>query len=94
MAAHVYHDGLPGYDPRQIWYDGCPECEWRGANMPHTVGTLDSSNLQRAMERARLWNGDAHDQTGPISKAEVPLLDFLLIAERVMKQLNYGIINL
>lgn len=77
MPAHVYHNALPGYDPRQIWYDGCPECESRAANLPMSINMLDTNNLRIAIERTKDWMYDQWDIIGDLSQAEIPLLRML-----------------
>lgn len=73
MTGHAYHDELPGYDERQIWFDGCEECEARGRWAVDNLGTLDRERSLRAWQRAADWNLDRGD-VGPISDAERPLL--------------------
>lgn len=55
MATHVYHDNLPGFDPRNILHDGCPECEARAAD-PLRVGlpSLDTNNRLLIWQRMRI----------------------------------------
>ena len=79
---HDYHPGLEGYDERQIWHDGCDECENRGKKL--LVYTLDRSNQVRAYDRAMAWGMADYDAVGPISKAERPLLEFIIEAQRFM----------
>lgn len=56
MSTHNYHEGLPGYDARQVWHDGCAECEARGhADFASQLGWLDPERFARAMDRARSW---------------------------------------
>ena len=57
--SHVYHEGLPGYDERSIWHDGCPECEQRAAAGFPSVHELDHGNRLRAwrLMRATKWSG-------------------------------------
>jgi|ERR1035437_724246 hypothetical protein len=74
--SHTYHDILPTYDERQIWYDGCEECESRGQSVPRSLGTLDSHRFARAWKRSADWNKDCAD-VGPVSAAERPLLDLI-----------------
>jgi hypothetical protein len=69
---HTFHEGLPGYDPRQIWFDGCEECESRGEHAVDALGSLDSERFHRAWRRAADWNKDR--DVGPVSNAERPLL--------------------
>ena len=72
---HEYHERLPGYDPRQIWYDGCQECGLRAATLPRSLGTLDSDNYARALRRAVAWSHD--EEVGRVSGNEAPLLNLL-----------------
>lgn len=84
MASHVYHESLEGFDKRQIWHDGCPECEYRGSQVPDTIGYLDEDNLRRAVERSVdvfYHNKDV----GEISRAEYPLLNFFRIVVSIQK---------
>jgi hypothetical protein len=76
-VTHIYHDALDGFDARQIWHDGCKECEQRGRSVPQSIGLLDDARLARAIERERAWNDDLFGLTGPISNAERPLLEWL-----------------
>lgn len=78
--SHVFHEELPGYDVRQIWYDGCDECEKRGADPVSFAFTLDHNRRARVRQRAALFSLDMDDLTGPISKAERPLLEFAIAA--------------
>ena len=56
MGVHAYHEELDGYSPAQIWHDGCPECEDRGAHVWRGIGHLDHHNFARAWQRAIDWN--------------------------------------
>ena len=87
---HDYHDALPGYDPRQIWHDGCKECEHRGKTVPYSVGTLDDERLRRAWTRMLAWDGGHWEGIGTMSKAELPLLRFLEQVRLVNRHLNYA----
>jgi hypothetical protein len=77
--AHSYHDELEHYDPRQIWHDGCEECEARGKNVPYSIGTMDSGRFRRAWSRA--WQFENGEDVGPLSKAEIPLLNLFYILQ-------------
>ena len=77
MASHDYHESLEGYDPRQVWHDGCGECERRGATVPYSVRHLDDSNMVRAWDRTQAWTSDDWSDLGSLSQAEMPLLRFL-----------------
>lgn len=50
MAVHAYHDGLAGFDPRNVLHDGCEECESRAAAGIDGVLALDGAN------RLQLWD--------------------------------------
>jgi hypothetical protein len=69
------HDGLPGFDNRHIWHDGCGECEHRAATVPSSIGTLDNNNLVRAWNRMRDWDHGTLDVR--LSNAEIPLMQYL-----------------
>lgn len=69
---HAYHEGLPGYDARQLYHDGCAECEFRAADPELCVTYLRST--AGAFERARqLADGKAE----AVSEAEAPVLRML-----------------
>ena len=79
---HTYHDSLPGYDGRQIWHDGCEECEFRDTRLPYSISTLDNEKFRLAVQRAE----DMHDgkDVGRVSQAEARLLDTIdLVARRI-----------
>ena len=89
---HDHHSSLPGYDPQQIWHDGCQECEHRGNTMPRSLGTLDTTNLRRAWDRSRalraaFWDADAEEALA-VSTAERPLLAFMNEAYLVTRALG------
>jgi len=72
--AHDYHEGLPGYDPKQILHDGCSECEWRARHHDHGISFLDRDSFARAWLRAAQW----YRQGLPnMSVAEIPMLSAL-----------------
>jgi hypothetical protein len=77
MSGHAYHGSLPLYDPRQIWHDGCEECESRGADISKGMAYLDKGRFERAWVRAFDWGSDDDTDLGPISRAELPLLEHL-----------------
>jgi hypothetical protein len=89
---HEYHEGLPGYDPSQIWHDGCGECEARGADPQWGMGHLDRERFARAWARAadcnRMTTEDDYRPT--MSKAEEPLLAMFWRIQ-VMLERNCGI---
>ncbi len=72
MAAHDYHDALPGYAPEQILFDGCGECKYRATTDSHGIGWLDQHNFARAWARAAAWNQGRLGQ--PVSTVEAPML--------------------
>jgi hypothetical protein len=47
-VSHVYHDALPGFDPGNIWHDGCPECEDRAADPLDGLSSLGYRNARQA----------------------------------------------
>jgi len=71
--AHDYHEGLPGYDPKQILHDGCSECEARAQHRDLGINTLDHVNFARAWKRAADWN-QRGGQGLSLSHAELPML--------------------
>jgi hypothetical protein len=78
--AHSFHDGLPGYDERQILHDGCAECEHRGKDLVSALAHMDKFTFARAWRRAYDWqasNGGGYEATGNISHAEYTLLKVL-----------------
>jgi hypothetical protein len=94
-VSHIFHPDLPGFDKRQIWHDGCPECEHRGADLRIGLAHLDKPSFVRAWRRAYDWqasNGGGYAATGDLSRAEGPLLDALwtiqVILERFGQPLN------
>jgi hypothetical protein len=86
--AHTYHAALPGYDERQLLYDGgCEECDERGKSPRLALAHLDGRRVRYAWNRAALWQqGNREDVTGPISANEAPVLqmlyDFQILLER------------
>lgn len=40
-VTHTYHEHLPGFDPRNIMHDGCPECEERAKDPATGIMKLD-----------------------------------------------------
>jgi hypothetical protein len=87
--SHAYHDILAGYDSRQIWHDGCLECEGRGLSVPASLGALDDDTLLRAINRARQFHNGDVKHTGEISSAELDLLKHLEGCLQVMRRLRY-----
>jgi hypothetical protein len=78
-VAHDYHEGLEGYDARQILHDHCVECEARGKDLTMALAHMDDERFARAWKRAFDWlgsNGD-HNAVGPVAFAEVELLNVL-----------------
>ena len=81
---HAFHEDLAGYDARQIWHDGCPECEGRSLSLPMTIASLDKKGFRRAWQRAMDWNTDKN--IGVVSRAEMPLLTQLWCMQLIMQR--------
>jgi hypothetical protein len=78
--SHAYHEAEPGFDERQILYDGCPECMHRSADPTMFLAHADNATFARAWKRAFDWKasrGGGYDVTGDLSHAEVPILNIL-----------------
>lgn len=66
---HAFHEGLSGYDERNVLHDGCEECEERSQHGLDGLLALDAANqstLWRYM-RAQEWadgEGLAHQPSG------------------------------
>jgi hypothetical protein len=84
--SHAYHDALPGFDERQIWKDGCDECELRGQSLPASLGYLDTPTFIAAWRRAAEHNRDG--DIGRISEAEGPLLSLLWNLQILFQRAN------
>lgn len=83
MATHVYHPQLPQYDAEATWQAGCPVCEERGNDLPHSLGMLDRDHFQRAWWRMLRWNQDeAPVVDGPEAKLMRCLYDLAVVLER------------
>lgn len=84
--SHVHHESLPGYNPSQLLHDGCPECEYRGANPGLAIQNLDFGRWVRAWARAEKWQKGKLTATDQPASAEIPMLQaiwgFALILER------------
>lgn len=81
---HAYHEGLPGYDARQLYHDGCAECEFRAADPELCVTYL--RDLAEAFARARqLADGKAE----AVAEAEAPVLR-MLAALAVRAERDFG----
>ena len=76
--SHAFHDALDGFDARQILYDGCPECEARGADLRSALAHMDTETFTAAWQRAFDINASngSHD-VGRESAAEADLLHVL-----------------
>lgn len=79
---HAYHPGLPGYDERQIWFDGCEECEHRAERLPYSIASLDSETFDRALVRSLAFHEPDSTQLGHVSAAETKLLDTIYLVYR------------
>lgn len=49
---HTRHDE----NTQTIWYDGCPECDKRAAQLPASLHELDDRNRVRAWHYMRAWS--------------------------------------
>ena len=88
--SHDYHEGLDCYDARQILHDHCTECEARGKDLTMALAHLDNERFAKAWKRAYDWlgsNGD-HEAVGPVSFAEVELLNVLWGVQVVFERLG------
>ena len=77
MTAHAYHNGLPGFDKRQVLKDGCEECERRGARPWLALNQMDTGRFVAAWRRATEWENVVDEVAADglnIAKAEVELL--------------------
>jgi hypothetical protein len=91
--SHGYHDGMSGYDARQLLVDGCKECEQRAQDVAEALGYLDNGRFVHAWRRAWLWLGvdSAHprrEDLGPLSKAEMPMLRALYAVQVQLERLG------
>lgn len=77
--SHVYHEGLEGYDPRQILHDGCPECEHRAESVERALGNMDAARFEKAWRRAydQFSSQSENVDLGSRSKAEMPVVTAL-----------------
>jgi hypothetical protein len=71
MPSHTYHDRLPGYDPAQIYADGCGECEERADSYDLGIRYLTPEQFAVAWERAATLHNSG---LGNASDAEHKLL--------------------
>lgn len=87
MAAHEYHKDFPGYDRRQLLFDGgCRECDERRANPRLALAHLDNQRARYAWIRAAAWNAGRRELTGKVSKNEVGLLQMLLAVQILLER--------
>lgn len=85
--AHEYHKELPGYDERQLLYDGgCKECDERGASARLALAHLDNTKARYAWERAAAWQAGRTELTGPMSENEIPVLQMLFDIQVVLER--------
>lgn len=75
--SHAPHHMSPTYDERQVLFDECPECEWRGLHPAEAIGHMDRATFQRAWERAVGWQTSRDPGAYNVSSAEAPLLRVL-----------------
>lgn len=95
--SHVFHPDLPGYDDRQVWFDGCEECEHRGQRLPDSIGSLDTGRFVAAWKRADEFGQHGADPgtVGRVSDAELPLLELLRAVQMgVSRALVHGDLDL
>jgi hypothetical protein len=74
---HDVHETKPGFDPRQILVDGCPECERRGADIVVELNHIDIPTFKRAWARSQEFHHAIISTGLHISSAEAPLLRVL-----------------
>ena len=88
--SHLYHEGLKGFDARQILHDHCPECEARGKDLPNALAHLDNDRFRKAWRRAYDWEASSgdYDAVGPVSFAEVELLKVLWGVQVLLERLG------
>lgn len=82
---HANHEINPGFDPRQIWKDGCTECGNRSRLLPMSILELDPERFRQAWARAFAWEHD-DDTTLNLSQAEMPLLKQLWALQMVLER--------
>ena len=85
---HDDHEGFPGFDPRQIWKDGCAECRQRARTLPMSMLELDPEHFRAAWQRAYAWEHD-DDTSLRLSQTELPLLRQLW-AIQIMLERYFG----
>ena len=73
--SHDPHHARPRYDPAQILFDGCYECQLRSERRDHGISSLDPQRFALAWKRAADWQQGR--LSGGLSNAEVPLLSAL-----------------
>ena len=89
--SHAYHEGLPGFDARQVLHDGCPECEYRGDHLDAALAHMDNDSFARAWKRAYDWKasrGGGFAAVGETSDAERPLLNVLWGVQVILERLG------
>lgn len=88
---HACHEALPGYDPGNIWHDGCEECEDRAASPFTSLHTLDHNSFRQAWADmlAAKWSG-GEGLTRSVSACDRRLLsalyDIAVVLERAAGQ--------
>lgn len=88
---HDYHQGLAGFDERQLLVDGCRECEQRSHDYRMAVGFLDTDRLLAAWQRALDWRGGVGDLN--LSEAEMPLLSFFETMSVTIERMSDGLVE-
>jgi hypothetical protein len=71
---HDMHESLPGFSPKQIFHDGCDECERRGADVELALAHMDTQTFRSAWMRAHEWG---KGRVTDVSHAEAPVLRLL-----------------
>lgn len=84
---HANHPSLPGFDPRQLLVDGCPECEERGSDYVTAICHLDGVRFRAAWERAAAWQSTDSSEALAIAVAEVPMLRALWAVQVMFERL-------
>lgn len=77
MGVHDDHEGLAGFDDRQILHDGCTECERRGRDVLVALGAMGHAQFAATARRAVIYrsgSSSARDELC-VARSERYLLD-------------------
>lgn len=88
--SHSYHEGLQGFDARNLLHDGCTECEDRARRPLETLCNLDRGQFARAWAQMldAQWTG-GKGAPAHVSRCDLRLaVDLYLVA--VMLERNAG----